>query len=97
MFKFEPVTPTTQDDFNILWKDKPIGVFHWKRNHPRPEDKVAVVRNLAGDIAVRPNEQAAQEWLLAKAVENKEEWAIEIVKQIYKERGIPYESSSQAT
>lgn len=87
-FSFRPKTPTAQDDFDILWNNELVGSLWWKRNHPKPNDKVAVVRNVHGDVAVRPNERLAQEWLLQTAVSLSEPWALAFLEQIKKEKGI---------
>lgn len=63
--KFIPVHPTSQNDFTIQINGEEVGTFWWKRNHPKPDDKVAVVRNLAGDPFICQNEDQAIRWLLA--------------------------------
>lgn len=63
MIKFEPLTKTSQDEFNIIEDDKIIGTFYWKRNHPKPNDKVGIVRDLDGGVAIVPNEHDAVAWL----------------------------------
>jgi hypothetical protein len=63
-FSFQPLKPTSQDDYNILFDGEVVGTFFWKKNHPRPTDKVAIVRNLVGDVAIVPNETHAIQWII---------------------------------
>lgn len=57
-FSFRPNPPDKQD-YSIMYKDIVIGNLYWKLNHPKPEDKVAIIRNLHGNIGLCSNEQQA--------------------------------------
>lgn len=58
-FSFKPRTPTEQDDFDIYFKNELIDTFFWKRNHPKPTDKVAIVRDFNENVAIVPDERSA--------------------------------------
>ncbi len=62
--EFRPLTPTSQDDFNVFIQGHNVGTFFWKRNHPKPEDKVCVVRDLDGNVFVGQNETQAITWFI---------------------------------
>jgi hypothetical protein len=61
--RFEPITKLNQDEFNILENGVPIGTFFWKRNHPKPGDKMAIVRDLEENVFLCANESQAIAWL----------------------------------
>ena len=77
-FSFQPVTPTSQDDYNILFKGEAVGTFFWNKGL-RPEDKIATVRDEWGNVALMPNEPAALQWL----VKNWEVYADSKFKVVY--------------
>lgn len=61
MFEFQPISKFNADNFDILFNKVPIGTLYWKRNHPRPEDKVAIIHDLNGNVAIVQNEKQAIE------------------------------------
>ena len=71
--KFVPITRHSQDDFNIEMNGTVVGTFFWKRNHPKPGDRVATVKDLKGRIAIVQNEQQALENLVAWAKQDRED------------------------
>ena len=75
MFAFQPITPHSQDEFNILFKGEVVATFFWKRNHPTPKDKVAIIRYY-DNVAIVPNENAAIHKLIT--------WDLEFFKEVLK-------------
>jgi hypothetical protein len=74
-FSFRPISKTDPDNFDILFNSVPVGTFMWKRNHPKPEDRVAVIHALTGEVAIVPSENEACQWLVKVAVRNEADWA----------------------
>jgi hypothetical protein len=74
-FSFRPISKTDPDNFDVMFNTEVVGTFSWKRNHPKPEDKVAIVHALTGEVGIFPNEQEACQWLVKVAVRNESEWA----------------------
>lgn len=83
-FSFRPRSPTEQDDFDVLYGDEVIGTFFWKRNHPKPEDKVAIVRAACGPIGIVPNEKLATTWFFSKHLEAESPWAVKLFESLEK-------------
>ncbi len=67
--EFRPLSKTDPDNYDILYDGVAIGTFFWKRNHPRPADKVAVVHSLSGRVAIVPDENGAIKWLSGVAAD----------------------------
>lgn len=78
---FEPVSKTDQDNFIIQINGVDVGTLWWKRNHPRPEDKVAVTRDLIGNVFISKNESLAAQWCLDSYLASNKEVAADATPQ----------------
>ncbi len=64
---FQPITPTSQDDFNVLADDLIMGTFKWVRNHVSKDNckPVALVYSRhEGMPLICPSEKEAIAWLM---------------------------------